>query len=138
MNKTAIILSGVSGSGKSTSADTLASLTSDCVICSADDYFVNAAGEYKFDPSLLGAAHAYSKSRFVQALIDGVYLVICDNTNTNSREYKFYVDEAEKRGYTVLRWVVDNIHGTKSVHDVPEAVLKQQEKRLIQSLIKEG
>jgi len=54
-----IIMSGVSGSGKSSCALKHQGLDlTNVKICSADNYFVDEdTGEYVFDPSQLGRAH---------------------------------------------------------------------------------
>ena len=98
MNKVAIIIRGVSGSGKSSFAKSLASLNSDHCICEADAYFYDKFGNYVFQPELLGQAHNYCKKMFTNALDRNTQLVICSNTNTTRQDCKFYVDEAKKRG----------------------------------------
>ena len=94
-----IVLSGVSGSGKSTHATKLLSapdrLGSACVV-SADQFFIrrtekNPHGEYVFDAAKLSQAHADCFHRFINALQGGVDLVIVDNTNTTNEELAPYM-----------------------------------------------
>ena len=70
------------------------------VILSTDDYFIRA-GQYRFAPEELSSAHSFNQSRAVSALSDNVPLIIIDNTNTMSWEFKYYVEIALTAGYTV-------------------------------------
>lgn len=131
----AIILRGKSGSGKSTLAKNLAGLVHGAIICEADEYFVNPiTGEYSFDAAKLGAAHHYCKKKFETALQNRAPLVICSNTNTTEKEYKFYLDKANECGYIVNTVVVENVNSTHNVHGVPEEVLERQSQNLRQSI----
>lgn len=87
------ILSGISGSGKSTYARRHRG-----VIVSADDYFVRD-GAYRFNPARLSSAHATCFARYLGALDDGHPLVIVDNTNTTAVEIAPYVLAAQAKGY---------------------------------------
>ena len=137
--KTVIILSGISGSGKTTFGKFLTGTLGTHTItgtCSADDFWIDQAGNYNFDVSRLGEAHAWCRKLFLNHIKIETELIVVDNTNTSQKEYKFYVDEAEKAGYTVFRVIIDGIHGTKSIHNVPEQALKKQSDRLIASMNK--
>ena len=104
------IMSGVSGSGKSTYAR---NLFSQCVekggwgrIVSADDYFMVADPEtkekvYKFDITKLSLAHGECFRRFIDACQRGCDLVIVDNTCTREGELAPYVLGGEAYGYRV-------------------------------------
>lgn len=130
-----IICRGKSGSGKSTFAKSLASMVNESVICEADQFFINPiTGEYNFDVNKLAAAHHYCRSKFEQALKNMVPLVVVSNTNTTVKEYKFYLDKAIEAGYIVHVVVVENVHNTKNVHNVPEEVLERQVSNLRQSV----
>lgn len=76
-----IILCGVSGSGKSTIAKEIGS----GYVVSADDFFM-ASGEYKFDPTMLPAAHGQCLRDFVGCLQYGCDTIVVDNTNTTMME----------------------------------------------------
>jgi predicted kinase len=135
MEKNVIILRGVSGSGKSTFASMLARHNNGAVVVTADDYFTDSWGLYKFDASKLGAAHAQCYKRFETALFDpDVNTVIVANTNTSPRDFKNYVDAAEAYGATVTYLVLENRHGNNDVHDVPSEVKERQRHNLKSSI----
>lgn len=145
LQRVAIILRGVSGSSKSTFADYLkglfnASLGYDysnepdkCVICTADDYHIEA-GQYKFQPENLGFAHNQCQQKFEEALKVGTELVICANVNARERDFKYYIDKAKEYGYTYFVMVMENRNNTKDVHNVPAQTLERQELVLRNSL----
>lgn len=104
------ILSGVSGSGKSTYATNLQNEneadmrgTYYCTIFSADNYFM-IDGEYRFDPAKLGEAHAKCFREYIETLnADTTWcdLVIVDNTNATVAEIAPYVLGAQAYGWDV-------------------------------------
>lgn len=132
--KTAIIIRHASGAGGSSLAKTLYQISEDCVICEADNYFYDEDGNYIFDPSQLGKAHARCQKLFIDSLEMGIKLVICSNTNTTKKEYQFYVDKAIEAGYNVHVVVVERFLETKSIHNVPDDVVNKQIQRLRSSI----
>jgi predicted kinase len=128
MNKTLIIIRGISGSGKSTYAATL-----DCPVFTADDYFM-IDGEYKFIPSLLPDAHSDCRSKVYRAMYDGVEKIAVVNTFTQEWEFKTYLDMAASMDYTVFSIIVENRHGNKNIHDVPSENVEKQRERFEVSL----
>ncbi len=108
-----VILSGVSGSGKSTSARKLWNDLEPgnyCKVVSADDFFM-VDGEYKFDPTKLSDAHGKCFREYISVLNDGVHtasgfkssydLVVVDNTNTTAVEIAPYILGAQAYGWEV-------------------------------------
>ena len=93
-----IVLSGISGSGKSTWAKGIILPHGSTVVVSADDYFDGPDG-YLFNPAKLGDAHAHCFGMFIAALEAKVDLVIVDNTNTTSEEIAPYMLGASAYGY---------------------------------------
>lgn len=96
-----IILSGISGSGKSTYAEKIRQDHNGITqTCSADHYF-EKDGKYNFDPSKLGEAHAACMFKFADLLhrammgehrIDrDLDVIIVDNTNLSAVELAPYV-----------------------------------------------
>jgi len=136
-NRQVIIIRGISGSGKSTFAEYIANLHDGVppVICTADDYFTdNTTGEYKFDASHLGNAHKACMEKFTNACQGGAPLVILANTSTQEREISWYMDTATDCGYQIFSVVLENRHGNKDIHNVPQNTLDRQEKNLFNSL----
>jgi len=132
-----IVIRGISGSGKSTFAEYIANLHDGVppVICTADDYFTdNTTGEYKFDASHLGNAHKACMEKFTNACQGGASLVILANTSTQEREISGYMDAAEEHGYQIFSIVLENRHGNKDIHNVPEKTLNNQAQNLLNSL----
>lgn len=91
------ILSGLSGSGKSTY---IKHCCGSAVVCSADNYFMSD-GEYRFDVSKLSQAHGACFKGTIDALQKGEDHVVIDNTNTSNEEIAPYVLAAQAFGYEV-------------------------------------
>lgn len=86
MDKKVIILSGASGSGKSTFARSFS-----CTVCSADTFFTSPDGTYDFNPNELDRAHADCFRHFLGSLEGTDETVVVDNTNTRLEELTPYV-----------------------------------------------
>jgi uridine kinase len=122
-DKTAIIVRGVSGVGKTTFANIVAEPK---VVCTADDYF-EQDGKYNFDPTKLGEAHKQSMNRFDQALMNpAVKNIVVANTNVKPTDYRYYVDKANEAGVKVIYVVLEKRHDNPNVHSVPDHVLQRQ------------
>lgn len=131
MNKVMIILRGLPGSGKSTFAEWLVdgNRYGGTTICCADEWMVNSGGIYQFDPKKLGFCHKKAQEQAEHCCGEGYHTVIIANTNTKRDEMKPYLDIAEKYGYTVFVLTVNNMHGSKSVHNVPDESLQKMRDR---------
>ncbi|CCQ12054.1 hypothetical protein PALB_29550 [Pseudoalteromonas luteoviolacea B = ATCC 29581] len=119
--KQAIILRGLPGSGKSHYAQTLAEelVAADearFVILSTDDYFVQADGGYQFDKSKLSEFHNLNLARYINALAEGIELVIVDNTNIRRWEFIAYLSAAHAMGYQVKEVVVGEVKDKSLQH----------------------
>ena len=122
------IVRGLPGAGKSTMAATLAA---DAV--SADDYFMEG-GVYKFDPSLLPAAHADCQQKARDILASGRPVAVA-NTFTQGWEVQPYVKIAQETG--ALMVVTDLFDGglsdealaDRNVHEVPVATIRAMRAR---------
>ena len=135
MKKTVIITRGVSGSGKSTVADILVGYHLSWVVCCADDYLYNDKGEYDFTLAKGGVNHIKCQKKFLQCLNDpDINGIVVANTNTKDSDWAFYKQEAEKVGAMVVVMVIENHHGGKDSHNVPEETLQRQKQNIINSL----
>lgn len=129
--KTVILMRGVSGSGKSNLTNLLTK-TRGCVSVSADDYFVDESGSYNFDASQLHLAHADCQIRFLDFLNEStVDVIVVDNTNVNISSIEAYKKLSEKYGAMFISLIVENRHGNKSTHNVPDYILDKQESNIL-------
>ena len=119
--KTLVIIRGIPGSGKSTFAKKLlADLRSQGHKVShfeTDNFWINEAGEYKFNPALLGVAHSKCFNDVFDALKGEDSFVIVSNTFVKHKELKPYLNEAAAHGYNVSVYRMANDFG--SIHNVP-------------------
>jgi predicted kinase len=129
MEKTLYIVRGLPGSGKSTFAKKL--VGSDFLVCEADKYFIDKeTGEYNFDVSKIKDAHKYChdlvETYMKDSLVNDQFYreIAVSNTFTQEWEMKPYFELAEKYGYTVFVAIVENRHGGKNVHGVPDDKLE--------------
>lgn len=131
-NKNLYLVRGCPGSGKTTVAETLAHPLG-APVYSADQYFEstdeNGNVEYNFDPRKLGAAHAQCQKKVNAAMVAEFEHIFVANTFTRENEMKEYYDLAKDHGYRVFSVIVENRHGGKDVHNVPEASLKAMKDR---------
>ena len=124
LSKTIYLIRGLPGAGKSTLAK---SLGVGAFIYEADQYFYKD-GEYKFDASKLGLAHKQCLDNTIKCMELGFSCAV-SNTFTTEKELKPYIQAAEEYGFIVTSLIVENRHGSKSIHGVPENTLDKMEKR---------
>ena len=127
MVRKVVIMQGLPGSGKSTLAELesrrlLAMDLGLTAIVSADHHFI-VDGEYRFDPSQLGLAHAKCMRTFLSHLISGdVSHIIVDNTNITRDQIAPYYLAARAYGVEVeiLRVKLDMSEAyLRNTHNVP-------------------
>ena len=101
------------------------------MVCEADKYFIDpVTEEYKFDVSLLKRAHEWCQTQVERYMKDSLVNdqfyreIAVSNTFTQEWEMKPYFELAEKYGYTVFVTIVENRHGGKNVHGVPDDKLE--------------
>lgn len=130
--KSAIILRGLPGSGKSTYITMSDWSEYECepLICSADHFFINEEGIYRFEQGGLNAAHEACFEIFQEAILSGHSLVILDNTNSKRWEYQKYVALANLHGYDVqIIHIISDLTAKelaqRNSHDVPKYVIRQ-------------
>lgn len=97
-------------------------------ICEADSYFLDEDGAYRFDGAFLGKAHDLCYNLVERAILSGESVAV-SNTFTTEREMEKYVDLAKEQGIKLVSLVVENRHGKRSVHDVPEAAMRRMRER---------
>lgn len=137
MSRRVVILSGVSGSGKSTRVrELLEGARGDSCVVSADAFFVGADGVYRYDAAKQGEAHRVCEDAFLEALRSGVELVIVDNTATRFFEVARYAVAARLLGYAVEVVTIETMPrdlmlvARRNAHGVPLSVIEAQAKRL--------
>jgi hypothetical protein len=90
---------------------------------------VDKNGDYFYNPLALGYAHGKCLEKFKSLINKDESKIIVSNTSTRTREFKEYVKYAELNGYRVTITIVENYHGNKSVHDVPEESMTKMRER---------
>src|ERR1700722_5917252 len=93
--RSVIVLSGISGSGKSTYAGEGEGIA----VVSADRFFMSD-GVYSFDPKKLSEAHAACMAEFIKACAALTPTVVVDNTATTALEIAPYMLVASSFGYS--------------------------------------
>lgn len=124
-----ILFRGLPGAGKTTIARTLCQ-----TVLSADDYFVQPDGSYRFDPDAIAAAHRQCLSNAAAAIRLGIARIAIANTFTTIAEMDPYFRLAHQHGIAIASLIVENYHGSESVHDVPEDVFLEMRDRFKVSL----
>ena len=120
-----ILLRGVSGAGKST----IAPMFKNAVLVSTDDFFLDEYGDYIFDANSLIINHQKCQLAVDMMMQDNEELIVVHNTFTKEWEMNVYFDLARKYEYAVHTIIVENRHGSKNVHDVPQDAIKAQVER---------
>ena len=125
--KTLYLIRGLPGAGKSTLAKTL--VGNEGFHFEADMYFYDKEGNYNFDVTKLHEAHQRCENNVNQIMNYGKSTIVVSNTFTTEKEMKPYMFLAEHYNYKIVSLVVENRHGNKSIHDVPDETLDKMEKR---------
>lgn len=139
MKRKLYLIRGVSGSGKSTLAEELYSAFTSaglkCKQIAADEYF-HVDGEYRFDREKLHLAHKWCYEYIEQCMKQGDYTCIfIHNTFTTTKEIRPYINLAKLYDFEVTSIVLENRHGSTSIHDVPQETLERQRKRLVSNIL---
>jgi NEDD4-binding protein 2 len=132
LKPTLFIVRGIPGSGKSTFAN---HVWNEYAICEADKFFYDKDGNYNFDVSRLREAHEWCRKEVETRMQDNKANpqfypeIVVSNTSTQEWEMRAYFDLAERYGYQVVSLIVENRHGGKNTHNVPDEVLENMRKR---------
>ena len=121
--KQLFIIRGLAGSGKTTLAHMLRVPNK----LSADDYFYDEAGDYHFDRTKLGLAHASCQERCLKGMENHAPEIIIHNTFSTQWEATPYLKMAKEFGYEPFIIECQNNFG--STHDVPEEVRSNMAQR---------
>ena len=138
MSGVLFLVRGLPGSGKTSFAS---AIWNDYAVCEADKFFYDKEGNYNFDPSKLKEAHTWCKNEVETRMIDHqnnqqYYPEIAvSNTFTQEWEMEDYFKLADKYGYKVVSLILENRHGSKNVHGVPDEKLQIMKDRFEIKLI---
>lgn len=96
------VMRGLPGCGKTWVADNIVkwcwSEGVSCKVCSADHWF-SRDGHYRWERQGLTDAHAHSRGTFLYWMQQETRVIVIDNTNLRTEDYKYYVTCAVERGY---------------------------------------
>ena len=126
------LVRGLPGSGKTSLAT---HIWNEYAVCEADKFFYDKEGNYNFDPSKIKDAHAWCKNqvetRMADHQLNEQYYpeIAVSNTFTQEWEMEDYYKLAEKYNYKVVSLIVENRHGSKNVHGVPDDKLEIMKNR---------
>ena len=130
---TLILARGVSGSGKSTLAKRIFELSDEVYEISTDKWFLDDEGNYNFDPSKIAEYHQQTieccNHLMGNIKVTKWKVIIVHNTFVEEWEMTPYFELAEKHGWKIHTIIVENRHGGKNTHEVPEEALDRQEQK---------
>lgn len=67
-------------------------------------------------------------------MLDEVPVIIVSNTFSRESEVALYIELAKINDYDVTVMILENRHGNKSIHSVPDTTLEKQELNIKNSL----
>ena len=119
-----IILRGLPGSGKSRLAKVLSE--GKYPVFSVDDYFTDPqTGDYKFNFEDNHKAYEECSNNIEAAMRNGIPKIFCDNVFSIDWEIETYFKLAKKYSYTIFVATVENYHGEKNIHLIPEEQIRK-------------
>lgn len=125
-----IILRGIPGCGKTSFAKVIGG-----EVASADDFLINNKGEYEWSFDRCKLAHSLCIELATKLMKDKTPKVIISNTNTKTKDVEFWTNLGKQYGYRVFSVIVENRHGGKDSHDVPEETLTKMQDQLLKSIV---
>lgn len=140
MSKRVIVMSGVSGSGKTTYIKNRVlsdESWSPRTVVSADNFFMRD-GKYRFDASKLNEAHGQCFREFIEALRIACPLVVVDNTNTREAEISPYMLGAQAFGYDAVIYTMkhaSDLHSMTNDHGVSLSLVEAQCYRMFKRVL---
>jgi len=144
-NRIVFLMRGLPGSGKSFLVNAITELYNECkpVICTADQFFYDKNGIYRWDPMRLKDAHEFCQTTFKNALKEGKKMIIVDNTNVTAWEMRHYFIPASRASYTYrvivaepkTPWRFDPMQlSLKNSHEVSFEVLEKKVRSYVQAV----
>jgi predicted kinase len=130
-----LILRGPTGAGKTTYVSL--KLGPRVIVFSADKFFTDTGGVYRFDPTRIGDAHAWCYRQVLKAaplVYEEDTLLVIDNTNISAWEIAPYVALANAYGldWEILTfWVDPLVAARRNVHGVPASAVMEMHRRLL-------
>jgi predicted kinase len=128
-----ILLRGLPGSGKTTLAAVL-SEAGKYPVFSVDDYFTDENGHYEFRFQENHLAYKQCEEGVRTAMQQGAPKIILHNTFTMEWEMGPYFKLAAELGYRLHILTVENRHGSKNVHDIPEEHIERMRAKYVVKL----
>lgn len=136
--QTVYIMRGLPGSGKSTLAKKIYEKwfvygRTPCCIASADNFWINSNGEYKFNAKLVPENHYWCLRKFIYNITATAGCIVLDNTNTSLKEFEHYVKIAQAYFYKVVIVTLScdvPVSLARNTHNVPEETIKRMASRL--------
>lgn len=137
-----ILIRGVSGAGKSTIGDLIAADDNSTKVIATDD-MMTIGGIYRFDAGKLPEYHAATVQKVELWMAeydwkigdtdyswpDIINRIIVCNTFTQDWEMKPYFELAKEYDWRIHTIIVENRHGSDSLHMVPADIILQQKDR---------
>jgi len=131
--KKLVIIRGVSGSGKTTLAKKYLLKYGSYTFAEADQFMVDSAGNYSFNPKQLNFAHESCAKKVENGMKNEENLIVVSNTSIQYWEMYTYVILAQKYGYdlefteTDTEWRYNpQVLFEKSNHSVPLETIHRQ------------
>lgn len=126
-----ILLRGVPGSGKTTLGNIILFSNQSNIqdVLSADNFFINEKREYIFDSTKLKEAHNDCQVKCAERMRNQFSKIVVANTFTQEWEMEPYFIMAERYNYRIHTIIVENRHGNKNIHNVPDEKIEQMVKR---------
>jgi predicted kinase len=124
--KVLVLCRGVPGAGKSSFAEDMAA---GAPVLATDDFFMDE-GIYKWDPKQLHRAHRDCEERTEAEMQKETPKIFVCNTFVRASDMNPYLELAEEYGYTTYCVILENRHGHKDVHNVPQDVRLRMSKDL--------
>lgn len=134
--KNLFLVRGLPGSGKTTFVNSIKLAISEIVYhLEADMYFTKHDLDYEENVKIhIAKAHNWCQECTEDGMLAGIKNIFVSNTFTQQWELDPYIRFAKKHNYVIHILTMDNHHRGESIHNVPESVLENMEKRFERSV----